>query len=72
MAGHASTSDEVVVDFQGRCPACKTGVAGFAGVTGLDMSRRFASRQFGVMARETIICDVGGDVVKGRALPRGR
>lgn len=72
MAGYASTSDEVVVDFLGRCPACKTGVAGFAGIAGLDMDRRLSCRQFGVMTREAVARDICGDVVKGGTLPRGR
>lgn len=72
MAGNACACNKVVVYLLSRSPACETGVAGFAGVSRLDVSRRFASRQFGVMAREAIVRDIGGDVVKGRALPRGR
>lgn len=72
VAGHTSACDKVVVYLLSRGPARETGVACFAGISGPDVFRRLASRQFGVMARETIVCDVGGDVVKGRALPGGR
>lgn len=72
MAGHTCACDKIVVYLLSRGPARETGVARFTGISGPDVIRRLTSRQFGVMARETTVCDVGGDVVKGCALPGGR